>query len=145
MRAKLGLPAGLDDAVVAPIVDGLLELAQRSHVDHTSLYRALSAAARGDTEPARGLFLDLGRIDEWLATWRALDPDPDAMDRTNPVHVPRNHLVEEALDAAIGGDLDPVRDLVDVLTSPFHTRPGLERYAAPAPDDFGAYRTYCGT
>lgn len=145
MRAKLGLPAGLDDAVVAPLVDRLLELAQRSRVDHTSLYRALGAAARGDTEPTRGLFLDLGRIDDWLATWRALAPDPDGMDRINPVHVPRNHLVEEALDAAIGGDLDPVGDLVDVVTSPFHTRPGIERYTAPAPDDFGAYRTYCGT
>jgi serine/tyrosine/threonine adenylyltransferase len=145
MRAKLGLPDGLDDAVASPVVDRLLELARRSHVDHTTLYRALGAAARGDAEPVRGLFLDLPEIDEWLATWRALGPDADAMDRTNPVHIPRNHLVEEALEAAVRGDLDPVRRLVEAVTTPFDPRPGLERYAEPAPQDFGTYRTFCGT
>ncbi len=145
MRAKLGLPAGLDDAVAAPLVDELLELAERSHVDHTSLYRALAATARGDAEAARGLFLDLPDFDDWCARWRATGPDPDAMDRVNPVHIPRNHLVEEALDAAVLGDLEPFERLVEAVTAPFDARPGLERYAAPAPDDFGRYRTFCGT
>ena len=58
----------------------------------------LGAAARGDAEPARGLFLDLAAFDAWVARWRALGPDADAMDRVNPVYIPRNHLVEEALD-----------------------------------------------
>jgi uncharacterized protein YdiU (UPF0061 family) len=61
------------------------------------------------------------------------------------VHIPRNHLVEEALRAATEGDLDPLRRLLDAVTAPFDERPGLERYAAPAPADFGAYRTFCGT
>ena len=67
------------------------------------------------------------------------------MDAVNPVYVPRNHLVEEALAAATGGDLGPLGRLVDVVTSPYDERPGLERYAAPAPQDFGVYRTFCGT
>ncbi|KRF35489.1 protein adenylyltransferase SelO [Nocardioides sp. Soil805] len=145
MRTKLGLPAGLDDAVATTLVDELLVLAERSQVDHTSLYRALAASARGDADAARGLFLDLRDVDDWSARWLATGPDPDAMDRVNPVHVPRNHLVEEALDAAVAGDLGPFERLVDVVTSPYETRPGLERYAAPAPDDFGRYRTFCGT
>lgn len=145
MRAKLGLPAGLDSAVATTLVDELLVLAERSHVDHTSLYRSLASAARGDTEAARGLFLDLPDFDDWCARWRATGPDPDAMDRTNPLRIPRNHLVEEALDAAVSGDLAPFERLVDAVTSPFDERPGLERYAAPAPDDFGTYRTFCGT
>ncbi len=145
MRAKLGLPAGLDAAVATTLVDELLVLAERSHVDHTSLYRALASAARGDAEAARGLFLDLPDFDDWCARWRATGPDPDAMDRTNPLRIPRNHLVEEALDAAVAGDLAPFERLVEAVTSPFDDRPGLERYAAPAPDDFGTYRTFCGT
>lgn len=145
MRAKLGLAAGLDHAVATALVDDLLVLAERSRVDHTSLYRALAAAARGDAEAARGLFLDLPDFDDWCARWRATGPDPDAMDRTNPLRIPRNHLVEEALDAAVAGDLDPFERLVEAVTSPFDDRPGLERYAAPAPDDFGTYRTFCGT
>jgi uncharacterized protein YdiU (UPF0061 family) len=145
MRAKLGLPAGLDDGVVGPLVDDLLALLQADHVDLTSFSRALGAAARGDAEPVRVLFLDLAGIDGWLARWRTLAPDADAMDRVNPVYVPRNQLVEEALTAATAGDLDPLHRLLDAVTSPFTERPGLARYAAPAPVDFGVYRTFCGT
>jgi uncharacterized protein YdiU (UPF0061 family) len=67
------------------------------------------------------------------------------MDRTNPVYIPRNHLVEEALTAATDGDLAPLQRLLEVLASPYEERPGLERYAAPAPGDTGPYRTFCGT
>jgi len=146
MRAKLGLADGLDDAVAAPLVDELLALLRTNHVDHTSVFRALGVAARGDAEPARGLFLDLAGFDAWAERWRAVGPDADAMDRVNPVYIPRNHLVEEALAAATDGDLAPLERLLDAVGAPFGERPGLERYAAPVPEDFGAtYRTFCGT
>ena len=67
------------------------------------------------------------------------------MDRVNPVVVPRNHLVEEALEAATSGDLAPLGRLLAAVTQPFVVRPGMERYAEPAPADFGRYRTFCGT
>ena len=67
------------------------------------------------------------------------------MDRVNPVYIPRNHLVEEALAAATDGDLDPFDRLLDAVASPYLERAGLERYAAPAPVDFGDYQTFCGT
>lgn len=67
------------------------------------------------------------------------------MDRVNPVYIPRNHRVEEALSAATAGNLGPFRRLIDVLARPFEERRGLEPYAAPDPVDFGAYRTFCGT
>ena len=145
MRAKLGLPAGLEEAVVTAVVDDLLEIMRAGHVDWTTFFRALGSAARGDTEPARSLVLDLPAFDDWTARWQALAPDGDLMDRTNPVYVPRNHLVEEALDAGTAGDLAPLHALLDVLAAPFDVRPGLERFAEPAPDGFGHYTTYCGT
>jgi uncharacterized protein YdiU (UPF0061 family) len=146
MRAKLGLPQGLDDGVVVPLVDDLLDLLRQNHVDLTSFFRHLATAARGDAEPARRLVLDLAAFDAWAEVWRGLGPDPEVMDRANPVYIPRNHLVEEALEAATAGDLEPVQRLLDAVTRPFDVRPGLERYAAPAPGDFGAtYRTFCGT
>ncbi|TPG27384.1 YdiU family protein [Mycobacterium hodleri] len=143
MRTKLGLPAGDgdDDALVA---DLLVQLEQ-SHVDYTSFFRSLGAAARGDDEPARGLFVDLARFDAWLARWHALAPDAAAMDRVNPLYIPRNHLVENALAAATSNDLGPFTRLLDAITSPYDERPGLEQYTAPAPDDFGPYQTFCGT
>jgi uncharacterized protein YdiU (UPF0061 family) len=146
MRAKLGLPEGLADDVAAALVDDVLALLQAGHIDHTSFFRALGSAARGDAGPARNLFLDLAAFDAWAERWRALGPDAAAMDRVNPVYIPRNHLVEEALDAATGGDLGPLGRLLEVVVRPFQERPDLERYAAPAPEDFGAtYRTFCGT
>jgi uncharacterized protein YdiU (UPF0061 family) len=146
MRAKLGLPQGLDDAVVGPLAEELLGLLQAGHVDHTSFFRSLGAAARGDVDPARNLFLDLAGFDAWAGRWRALGPDADAMDRVNPVYIPRNQLVEEALAAATEGDRGPLDRLLVAVTGPYSERPGLERYAVPAPEDFGAtYRTFCGT
>lgn len=63
----------------------------------------------------------------------------------NPLYIPRNHLVEEALTAATAGDLEPLGILLGAVTDPFTERPGLSRYAQPAPADFGVYTTYCGT
>ena len=145
MRAKLGLGQDADSAVVGPLVADLLALLQANHVDWTSFFRGLGAAARGDAEPARGPFLDLAGIDAWLERWRALRPDAEAMDRVNPLYIPRNHLVEEALAAATAGDLAPLHRLLEAVADPFTERPGLERYAEAAPQDFGAYRTFCGT
>jgi serine/tyrosine/threonine adenylyltransferase len=145
MRAKLGLPEILPDAVGADLIDQLLTLMKDNHVDHTSFFRGLGAACRGVTEPTRGLFLDLAAYDAWLERWRALGPDADAMDRVNPVYLPRNHVVEEALAAATEGDLEPLNALLVAVRGPFEERPGLERCAAPAPSDFGTYRTFCGT
>ncbi|MDP9436472.1 MAG: YdiU family protein [Actinomycetota bacterium] len=145
MRAKLGLPENVDPIVAGPLAEELLALLQADHVDLTSFFRGLGSAARGDDASARNLFLDLAGFDAWASRWRALGPDAEAMDRVNPVYIPRNHLVEEALDAATAGDLDPLGRLLEALAAPYDERPGLERYAAPAPESFGAYRTFCGT
>jgi uncharacterized protein YdiU (UPF0061 family) len=145
MRAKLGLPDDLDQSVVAPLTEGLLPLLKADHVDHTTFFRTLAGAARGDAEPVRRLFVDLPAVDAWMTRWRAQGPDADAMNRVNPVYIPRNHLVEEALAAATDGDLGPLERLSEAVAAPYDERPGLERYAAPAPQDFGAYQTFCGT
>ncbi len=68
------------------------------------------------------------------------------MDSVNPVYIPRNHLVQSALDAAVGGDLGPVRDLLEAITQPFEVREGFERFAEPAPEAFDdGFKTFCGT
>ena len=152
MRAKLGLTEAGD--VTDALVTDLLTLLHEHRVDYTSTFRALSASLGGDGAPARSLFADAApALAAWTERWReqlAHGPsDPNetaaAMDRVNPVYIPRNHLVEAALDAATGGDLEPFHRLVDVLMRPFDERPGLEAYAAPAPAGAGAYVTFCGT
>ncbi|MGJ9402837.1 protein adenylyltransferase SelO [Arthrobacter sp. KK5.5] len=147
MADKLGLP---DDDATAALSGELPALLAGARVDHTSFYRSLGAAARGGDARFRALFPaadagDEGGAEAWLERWRLLGPDGDAADRANPAYIPRNHLVEEALAAATAGDLEPLSKLLDAVTAPFEERPGLERYAAPAPEDFGNYRTFCGT
>ncbi|WP_313815773.1 protein adenylyltransferase SelO family protein [Citricoccus sp.] len=145
MRAKLGLPADSPDETVGRLIDDLLALLHQDHVDYTQLFRRLGQAARGDLGPVRDVFTDRPSLDSWLERWQSFSPDPEAMDRANPVYIPRNHLVEEALEAASADDMAPLHRLLEAVSDPFRERPGLERYAEAPPEDFGRYRTYCGT
>ena len=149
MRAKLGLARGprgrradRRPARAARGADGRL---------HRVLPRTLRLAARGRDPRAGALrrarrLRRLGRPLARAARRPAIRRrSRTAMDRVNPIYIPRNHLVEEALTAATAGDLEPFERLVDVLAQPFDERPGLEAFAAPAPPSFGSYRTFCGT
>jgi uncharacterized protein YdiU (UPF0061 family) len=153
LRAKIGLPqeGELDDEALGEDLIGLME---EQRVDFTGLFRSLATAARGDADPARALFRDPAPFDAWLARWQAqlgwsgVDPQAAAaaIDRVNPVYIPRNHLVEEALTAATAGEMEPFERLLGAVTQPFDERPGLERHAAPAPPGFGdSFQTFCGT
>jgi len=151
MRAKLGLPgAGPEDDT---LIEELLGLLHAQDVDYSSCLRALSRVLCGDAAPARALFADPVAFDVWSERWLArvseqssgLPTIAAAMDRVNPVYIPRNHHVEDALTMASVGDLAPAQRLLDVLARPFDERPGLEDYAGPAPASDGAYRTFCGT
>jgi serine/tyrosine/threonine adenylyltransferase len=151
MRAKLGLTEA--DDLTGALIDDLLTLLHEQAVDYTAAFRALAASLRGDLARARSLFAEPSAFDAWADRWREqlahersdLERTASAMDRVNPVYIPRNHHVEEALAAATAGDLEPVERLVEVLAHPFDERPGLESYAAPAPARWGSYRTFCGT
>lgn len=136
MLEKFGLTGSVE---AAALIDQALALLTENHVDFTSFFRHLGRAGRGDHDALPTAFGD------WLERWRAMGPDVDTMDRVNPVYLPRNQKVEQALTAAMRGDLAPVQKLLDVITEPYRERDGLEEYAAPAPPEFGEYRTFCGT
>ncbi|MFC7401410.1 YdiU family protein [Citricoccus sp. GCM10030269] len=153
MRRKLGLPSDSTSASASesaqddagPLIDDLLALLQQDRVDFTGFFRALGASARGDSDLVRAMFTDIPAFEDWEQRWRELGPDPEVMDQANPVYIPRNHLVEEALTAAAAGDMAPFEGLLEAVTDPYRERPGCERYAEAPPEDFGAYRTFCGT
>jgi serine/tyrosine/threonine adenylyltransferase len=147
LHAKLGLTGGHRE-----LVEELVTLMADQKPDHTRFFRGLSSAARGDASPVLDLVVDRDALDAWLTRWRAVlgsqdrpvAESADAMDRVNPVYVPRNHQVEAALTAAVAGDPAPFHRLVDVVTRPYDERPGLEDYAQGDPSATG-YVTYCGT
>jgi uncharacterized protein YdiU (UPF0061 family) len=134
MRRKLGLSDEAEDAFVGQLAEELVGLLERERLDYTSFFRRL---AGGVVEPP---------FEAWATRWRSMDPDVAAMQRVNPVYIPRNHLVEEALTAAMTGDMEPFGRLLVAISSPYDERAGFERYAEPAPDDFGrCFQTFCGT
>ena len=89
----------------------------------------------------------------WLASWRQRlasensqdEPRRDGMRRINPRYIPRNHLVEQAISAAMDNDFRPFEDLVAVLSSPFNDQPGKEDFASPPSPDQVVHQTFCGT
>ena len=151
MRAKLGIDATAEhDPGDRELADDWLQLLQRHHVDLTTAFRRLTDAADGALATRVGvtaLFED--DVSGWLDRWTArLAPDAgDSMRLANPIYVPRNHLVEAALTAAVSdGDLGPFDELLARVTDPYTPQPDSERFEQPAPDGFNrGYQTFCGT
>ena len=160
LRAKLGLSGQVasGDAADTALGESWLDLLHAQGVDFTLAWRRLGDAAEGFDAPLRALFPGQPGLDRWLQRWRercaAEDAGADraalraeAMRRVNPWLIPRNHRVEEALDAASdSGDLRPFESLLNALQRPFDENPALARHAEPAPGEFMAqFRTFCGT
>jgi uncharacterized protein YdiU (UPF0061 family) len=160
-RAKLGLQRGGDDAADESLAADWLALLHAHGVDFTLSWRRLADAAAGDEAALRALFAaDAKAPDDWLARWRARcaaeDDHADAaaagaqraarMRAVNPLVIPRNLRVEEALAAASAGDLAPFERLLAALRRPFDDLPGHAAYAEPAPAQaMASYQTFCGT
>ena len=67
------------------------------------------------------------------------------MHSVNPLVIPRNHKVEEALEAANNDDLKPMNNLLKVLEKPYENQEGINEYQFPAPPSNEKYQTFCGT
>ena len=151
MRAKLGLSATHEND--AALVDELFAAMQGQNVDFTGFFRQLSKVPESGPEAVSGFFADPGAILPWLEAWEsrlAREPMPAAerlrrMNVVNPVTVPRNHKVEEALAAAEDGDMAPFEAMLDAVRHPFEESAEWAQFASPAPASFGSYVTFCGT
>lgn len=152
VRAKIGLTTSRHGDL--NLINDLFAALQGQQVDYTLFFRHLSSAAKGDLEPAKALFQDATLFELWATQWHArlaneaTSPEvaAAAMNSVNPLYIPRNHKVEEALTAAVEReDLRPFHALLSVLQSPFTETDGHQAYAEPAPTSAAPYRTFCGT
>ncbi len=151
-RIKLGLVrVGSEDR---ELVEDLLTIATEETLDFTNLFRDLARVLRHEPTPTLDRVEDVPRWEAWQERWlvrlkgegKPVPSSAEIMDETNPIHIPRNHRVEEALAAAHAGDLTPFAELLEVLRAPFVEQEGKERYAEPADPGFTrGYVTYCGT
>ena len=136
------------------LANDLLGAMEKAGADYTGTFRALSGHLRGEPLALTKATQNPGPLNPWIVRWeeRLLRDNQDhmsravAMDRVSPLYIPRNHKVEEALQAAShSGDLSLFEKLLDVTAEPFTKREGLEDYEKPAPDSAAPYVTYCGT
>jgi serine/tyrosine/threonine adenylyltransferase len=154
LRAKLGLAGEEpDDRALA---NDLLDRLAESRVDYTSFFRRLCASAVDPSADADvlALFEEPDAFRTWAETWRRrlatdrFSPEAraSAMRRANPAFIPRNHRVEEAIEAAVRrGDFGPFEVLADVLGRPYDDQPEHANLAAPPGPGQRVYRTFCGT
>ncbi|SNT35543.1 Uncharacterized conserved protein YdiU, UPF0061 family [Granulicella rosea] len=154
LRRKLGLTTEREgDDVLA---EDLLDRMAANRADFTLTFRRLCDAAANPAGDAavRELFADPTAYDAWAMNWRrriALEAVSDAARATamrlvNPHFIPRNHLVEEMIEAAVERqDYQPFEALLDATSRPYEDRPGLERYATPAKPEECVRATFCGT
>ena len=155
MLKKLGLTKRTDDDAV--LIQDLLKNMHENQTDFTLSFRYLSdlvdlkAASGGGV----GSLLELPEaFAPWLERWQqrlSLHP-MDTTDRqkamyaVNPVYIPRNHLVEEAISAAEEHqDFEPFNRLVDILANPFEFNRANARYAIPPRPEQVVKQTFCGT
>ena len=148
MRAKLGLSAAEPDD--GDLAQDLLNRMAANGADYTSTFRALSDE---NLSAAREQFAQPDAFDEWSVAWaRRLDREPDSvadrsasMQRCNPAFIPRNHLVEAVVDAAVTRrDFEPFAELNRVLSDPYSSQSDHDRFRH-GPTHRSAYKTFCGT
>jgi uncharacterized protein YdiU (UPF0061 family) len=147
MRSKLGLfnEEEQDEA----LIEDLLGMMQKHRADYTNTFRALTVGALEETA-----IFGTQEFTQWNERWQerrsrqqqSKDDSSQLMRSSNPAVIPRNHRVEEALEAAVkNGDYGVMERLLKVLSKPYdYSNENGEYCNTPAPSGL-PYRTYCGT
>jgi uncharacterized protein YdiU (UPF0061 family) len=148
LAAKLGLDGAREEN--ATLAFDLLARMAQGGADFTRSFRALSGP---EPERASEAWSAPAPLAPWLEAWRARLAEEGVdeaarmarMQAVNPALIPRNHRIEEAIQAAVAGDYGPFHRLNAALRDPFRDRPEItDLQAAPAPSE-AVTRTFCGT
>jgi len=156
-KAKIGLEASADELDSADdtdwaLVRDLLTLMEDGKADFTLVFRHLSEVLESHSdEKLLALFDCTKEIVAWLTAWRARVAEVDGgaavalMRHSNPIFIPRNHRIEEVIEAGYRGDFERFHQLCEVLQYPFDKQPKNAAYEAAPTDDEIVPATFCGT
>jgi uncharacterized protein YdiU (UPF0061 family) len=150
MRSKLGLFSTQPED--AAMVEQLMQWMAENEADYTNTFLTLQNSIEEGT--ALPLLYNQSGFEKWYTPWRhrletqngGAKAALELMQKNNPQVIPRNHLVEEALEAAsFDDDPDPLHQLLEVLRSPY-SKPVIPlMYTQPPADGDRNYMTFCGT
>jgi uncharacterized protein YdiU (UPF0061 family) len=144
MRDKLGLFGKTKDD--KKLIDDLLTWMEKNKADYTNTFCYLMNISIGNSS----LYDDKEFIN-WSNNWKnrifinnnSKDKSLELMKKTNPIIIPRNHKVEEALKAANENDLEVMNRLLSNLDNPYSEQKDIEDYQLPSNNE--GYQTFCGT
>ena len=144
MRDKLGLFG--DNENDKKLINDLLNWMEKNKADYTNTFCYLMNIKIGNNN----LYNDKDFIN-WSKNWQkrisinnnSKDKSLKLMKKSNPIIIPRNHKVEEALEAANEDDLEVMNRLLSNLDNPYGEQKNIEDYQLPSSDD--SYQTFCGT
>src|SRR5699024_417216 len=111
--------------------------------DFTSFFANLAAITESGLIPLNVT----PELSQWYENWLKLKPDVEQIAKYNPVYIPRNHLVEEAIQAAVSYDnFESFHTLLSAVTHPYDPDEAFAHLECSAPMDFTLnYQTFCGT
>ena len=146
MRAKLGLFD--EEQEDGELINDILQIMYKFEADYTNTFRSLTLENYDDNK-----FFSSDDFNNWNIKWqrRLLKQKKskvnvvELMKKHNPSVIPRNHLVEEALEHAESGDLSTMNKLLDVLKNPYKYTPEQEEYTKLDKLKSCNYQTFCGT
>lgn len=143
MRNKLGLVKKQKGDLA--LVTNLLELMEKNRVDYTQFFRMLPERLDDSSADA---------FSDWVSLWKSriatedhdISKAIDIMNSVNPVYIPRNHIVEQALELAVNhDDYELIHELLEVLKYPFKQQDGKNYFGSPPEYENTDYQTFCGT
>ena len=144
-RQKLALPASGDSD---ELIKSGLGLLANQEVDFTLFFRRLTQVATGgDVSELSSMFSDQQPFQRWFKQWQkaACSQAKAEMSSVNPILIPRNHRVEEAIQGAYVGDYAPFRRLVFALRTPFEESEDHADLEKPPLPEECVRETFCGT
>lgn len=148
---KLGLPAELGHADGEPMsfIKDTLNLLAEDEIDFTLFFRQLTRVAGGaDADAITSLFAQRSNFENWMTKWRSLtnnSPRLAAMRAANPILIPRNHRVEQAIQNAYRGDFAPFHRLTEAWRAPYDENPANRDLEAAPLEHEAVRQTFCGT
>ena len=146
MKKKLGLIGEKDNN--EKLINDLLSLLHEQKADYTNTFCSLmNEDVQNDKIFNNKEFID------WHQKWKeclaknnnSTEESLKLMRSVNPIVIPRNHKVEEVLEAANKDDLNPFHDFLKVLEKPYENQIKNNNYQSPAPPSEKKYQTFCGT
>ena len=145
MRDKLGLFG--EDKNDRKLIDDLLNWMEKHKIDYTNTFCHLMEIKIDDNTYKEEAFIT------WFEKWKkrsklnnsSKEKQIELMKKNNPIVIPRNHKVEEALTEANNGSLEKMNKLNNVLKNPYSNQEDIAEYQVPAPMTDEKYQTFCGT